>query len=99
VKAIDTTGAGDSFVGALLTAVAKDTSIFEVSLSHTHYKMLSSHYHDIFFVLLDQNEQKLREALTFANGCGAICTTVKGAIPALPTAEEASKFISNSKAS
>ncbi|XP_014513118.1 probable fructokinase-5 [Vigna radiata var. radiata] len=74
VKAIDTTGAGDSFVGALLTSVARDTSIFE-------------------------NEQKLREALTFSNACGAICTTAKGAIPALPTVAEASNFISNSKPS
>ncbi|KAJ1379482.1 Ribokinase-like [Sesbania bispinosa] len=73
VKAIDTTGAGDSFVGALLTAVARDTSIFD-------------------------NEPKLREALTFANACGAMCTIQKGAIPALPTAAEAQKFIASSKA-
>ncbi|KEH42831.1 putative fructokinase [Medicago truncatula] len=73
VKAIDTTGAGDSFVGALLRDVARDTSIFE-------------------------DEPKLRETLTFANACGAMCTTQKGAIPALPTAEEAQKFISSSKA-
>lgn len=33
MKAVDTTGAGDSFVGALLTAVAKDPSIFDVYLS------------------------------------------------------------------
>lgn len=30
VKAVDTTGAGDSFVGSLLTSIAKDSSIFEV---------------------------------------------------------------------
>ncbi|KAI5397749.1 Fructokinase-2, variant 2, partial [Lathyrus oleraceus] len=70
VNAVDTTGAGDAFVGALLTAVARDTSIFD-------------------------NEAKLREALTFSNACGAMCTTQKGAIPALPTAEEAKKFISS----
>ncbi|XP_020208779.1 probable fructokinase-5 [Cajanus cajan] len=73
VKAVDTTGAGDSFVGALLTAVARDSSIFD-------------------------DEPKLREALTFANACGAMCTTQKGAIPALPTAADAEKFVSNSKA-
>ena len=33
MKAVDTTGAGDSFVGALLTAVAKEPSIFDVYLS------------------------------------------------------------------
>ncbi|KAM0946473.1 putative fructokinase [Dioscorea sansibarensis] len=60
VKTIDTTGAGDAFVGSLLVSLAKDRDIY-------------------------QNEEKLREALGFANACGAICTTRKGAIPALPT--------------
>ncbi|CAL0316678.1 unnamed protein product [Lupinus luteus] len=73
VKVVDTTGAGDSFVGAILTAVAKDPSILD-------------------------NEPKFREALTFANACGAICTTKKGAIPALPTVSQAQEFISSSKA-
>ncbi|KAL5995288.1 Fructokinase-2 [Asimina triloba] len=59
VNTVDTTGAGDSFVGALLFSLAKDNSIYK-------------------------DEKKLREALTFANACGAICTTQKGAIPALP---------------
>lgn len=45
-----------------------------------------------------KNEPKLREALALANACGAMCTTQKGAIPALPTAEEAHKFISSTKA-
>ncbi|KAF7813322.1 putative fructokinase-5 [Senna tora] len=73
VKAIDTTGAGDSFVGSLLLSVAKDSSIFD-------------------------DEGKLREALTLANASGAICTTQKGAIPALPTMPEVQAFISKSKA-
>ncbi|WOK96516.1 fructokinase-2 [Canna indica] len=60
VNTVDTTGAGDAFVGALLVSIAKDTSLFE-------------------------DEGKLREALKLANACGAICTTEKGAIPALPT--------------
>ncbi|KAJ4783242.1 pfkB-like carbohydrate kinase family protein [Rhynchospora pubera] len=70
VKTIDTTGAGDAFVGALLVSIAKDTTIFE-------------------------NEERLRKALTFSNACGALCTTQKGAIPALPTPEEAEKLIAN----
>lgn len=44
VNAVDTTGAGDAFVGALLTAVARDTSIFDVCslfLSHTSVEILS----------------------------------------------------------
>ncbi|CAN1340621.1 Probable fructokinase-5 [Linum perenne] len=64
VKAVDTTGAGDAFVGSFLVSVAKDPSIFE-------------------------NEEKLKEALAFSNACGAICTTQKGAIPALPTSNDA----------
>ncbi|KAF2315868.1 hypothetical protein GH714_040598 [Hevea brasiliensis] len=68
VKTLDTTGAGDAFVGALLVSIAKDTSIF-------------------------QNEGKLKEALTFANACGAICTTQKGAIPALPSTNDALALI------
>ncbi|KVH14836.1 Carbohydrate kinase PfkB [Cynara cardunculus var. scolymus] len=54
VKAIDTTGAGDAFVGSLL-------------------------------------------ALAFSNACGAICTTKKGAIPALPTTSDAQALLSSSK--
>lgn len=32
-----------------------------------------------------QDEMKLREALLFANACGALTVTERGAIPALPT--------------
>ncbi|KAG2581141.1 hypothetical protein PVAP13_6KG016500 [Panicum virgatum] len=68
VNTIDTTGAGDAFVGSLLVNVAKDDNIFH-------------------------NEEKLREALKFSNACGAICTTQKGAIPALPTVAAAQELI------
>ncbi|KAL0365782.1 UNVERIFIED_CONTAM: putative fructokinase-5 [Sesamum radiatum] len=73
VKTIDTTGAGDAFVGALLVSIAKNPSIM-------------------------QDEAKLKEALTFANACGAIATTQKGAIPALPTMSDAQALIAQSKA-
>ena len=46
-------------------------------------------YHHCLF----QNEEKLREALKFSNACGAICTTKKGAIPALPTVATAQELI------
>ncbi|CBI36689.3 unnamed protein product, partial [Vitis vinifera] len=59
VKTVDTTGAGDSFVGALLCKIVDDQSVLE-------------------------DEARLREVLKFANACGAITTTKKGAIPALP---------------
>ncbi|THU62894.1 hypothetical protein C4D60_Mb01t09960 [Musa balbisiana] len=72
VKTIDTTGAGDAFVGALLVSIAKDNSLFK-------------------------NEEKLKQTLTFANACGAICTTKKGAIPALPTASMAMELVAKAK--
>ncbi|KAL6293877.1 hypothetical protein ACE6H2_002019 [Prunus campanulata] len=68
VKAVDTTGAGDSFVGALLAKIVDDQSILE-------------------------DEQRLRGVLKFANACGAITTTKKGAIPALPSESEAFTLI------
>lgn len=40
-----------------------------------------------------QDEGKLKEALAFANACGAVCTTQKGAIPALPTPSDAQKLM------
>ncbi|PRQ17406.1 putative fructokinase [Rosa chinensis] len=63
VTAVDTTGAGDSFVGALLAKIVNDQSVLD-------------------------DEQRLREVLKFANACGAITTTKKRAIPALPTESE-----------
>ncbi|CAL9232291.1 unnamed protein product [Arabidopsis halleri] len=68
VKAVDTTGAGDSFVGAFLVSLGKDGSILD-------------------------DEGKLKEALAFANACGAVCTTQKGAIPALPTPSDAQQLM------
>jgi fructokinase len=39
----------------------------------------------------------LREILRFANACGAITTTKKGAIPALPTPADALKLVKEGK--
>lgn len=69
---IDTTGAGDSFVGALLCKIVDDQSVLE-------------------------DEPRLREILRFANACGAITTTKKGAIPALPTPADALKLVKEGK--
>ncbi|MED6144659.1 Fructokinase-2 [Stylosanthes scabra] len=63
VNTVDTTGAGDSFVGSLLSKIVDDQSILE-------------------------DEARLRSVLTYSNACGAITTTKKGAIPALPNDEE-----------
>ncbi|KAE9588129.1 hypothetical protein Lal_00003211 [Lupinus albus] len=71
VKTVDTTGAGDSFVGSLLAKIVDDQSILE-------------------------DEPRLREVLKFANACGAITTTKKGAIPALPKEEDVLNLIKES---
>ncbi|CAJ1933334.1 unnamed protein product [Sphenostylis stenocarpa] len=68
VNTVDTTGAGDSFVGALLCKIVDDQSILE-------------------------DEARLREVVKFANACGAITTTGKGAIPTLPTEADALHLI------
>ncbi|XP_020210276.1 probable fructokinase-7 [Cajanus cajan] len=44
---------------------------------------------------LFQNEERLRKALYFANVCGAITVTERGAIPALPTKEAVLQFSQN----
>ncbi|KAH9727564.1 putative fructokinase-4 [Citrus sinensis] len=71
VKTVDTTGAGDAFVGALLCKIVDDQSVIE-------------------------DEPRLREILKFANACGALSTTKKGAIPALPTESEALALLKRS---
>ncbi|CAI0547057.1 unnamed protein product [Linum tenue] len=68
VKPVDTTGAGDAFVGGLLSSLASDPSILK-------------------------DEKRLKEALYFANACGAVTVTERGAIPALPTKEAVLKLI------
>lgn len=70
VSAIDTTGAGDAFVGGILSQLVSDKSLY-------------------------QDEARLREALCFANACGAITTTERGAIPALPDKDTVLRLISN----
>ncbi|XP_058089968.1 fructokinase-2-like isoform X2 [Magnolia sinica] len=72
VETVDTTGAGDAFVGSLLVSLARNDSLYK-------------------------DEAKLREALKLANACGAISTTQKGAIPALPNTSMAQELIAKSK--
>ncbi|KAI0520410.1 hypothetical protein KFK09_007884 [Dendrobium nobile] len=68
VNAVDTTGAGDSFVSGLLLHLASNLDLYK-------------------------DEKKLKEALVFANACGAITVTERGAIPSLPTKEAVLDFI------
>ena len=65
VKPVDTTGAGDAFVGGLL---------FQLSSSNPWH-------------------QNLEEAILWAHGCGALATTQKGAMTALPTQQALLDFI------
>ncbi|KAL6495439.1 hypothetical protein OROGR_030002 [Orobanche gracilis] len=68
VQQVDTTGAGDAFVGGLLNSLASDPDLYK-------------------------DEKKLRSALFFANGCGAITVTGRGAIPSLPTKQAVVKLL------
>lgn len=70
VRAVDTTGAGDGFVGGLLVQLAQ--------------RAKDRPWED---------EAWLRRALRFANAVGALVTTKRGAIPALPTCEEVLAFL------
>lgn len=47
---------------------------------------------DVNALILMQDEERLQKALHFANVCGAIAVTERGAIPALPTKEAVLKF-------
>lgn len=67
---VDTTGAGDSFVGSVLNSLALDPELYK-------------------------NEERLKEALKFANACGAITVEKKGAIPALPTKEDVQEVLAS----
>tara|TARA_R110001583_G_scaffold1583_3_gene12331 strand:+ start:12135 stop:13061 length:927 start_codon:yes stop_codon:yes gene_type:complete len=62
VQPIDTTGAGDAFVGGLITYLA----------SCNHWTEIAN----------------IRKAIQWANCCGALATTQKGAMTALPTKNE-----------
>ncbi|MEZ8143838.1 aminoimidazole riboside kinase [Enterovibrio sp. FF113] len=74
VKPIDTTGAGDAFVGGLLANLSKER-ISETSL-------LTS-------------PEAAKKAVIWANACGALATTQKGAMTALPDLASLEAFINN----
>lgn len=73
VEPIDTNGAGDAFMGAVLYCLASDVNLI-------------------------QDEKRLREALFFANACGALTVTKNGAIPALPTKDAILKIMADATA-
>lgn len=71
VKAIDTTGAGDAFLGAVLYKLNRRINEFK-----------------------DLNKEDIEEILKFANATGALATTKKGAIPAMPMQSEIESLMS-----
>lgn len=73
VKAQDTTGAGDSFIGALLYQISKE----ELTIDQ----------------LVNLNNEKIKNMLTFCNATAALTVSKKGAIGALPTREDVERMI------
>jgi fructokinase len=75
VTPVDTTGAGDAFVGGLLYQLSEQMEQTE------HFEKILT------------DEDKLTDILKFANVCGALTTTKRGAIPALPNRSEVLSII------
>ncbi len=69
LKPVDTTGAGDAFVGGLLSGLSQHVNWQEISVL----------------------EQIIRQA----NACGALATTAKGAMSALPNKMQLADFLAN----
>ncbi|WP_413702211.1 aminoimidazole riboside kinase [Psychromonas sp. KJ10-10] len=69
IKPVDTTGAGDAFVGGLLAYLAQ-----------------SAKWENIEYIF---------QAVRWANSCGALATSQKGAMTALPNKNELSQYLSN----
>lgn len=67
VKPIDTTGAGDAFVGGLLYTLASTSEW--------------------------NNDHQINAAIQCAHGCGALATTQKGAMTALPNQQDLKAFL------
>lgn len=68
VKPVDTTGAGDAFVGGLLARLSQSQQW--------------------------QQRDNIIDAIKWANGCGALATTKKGAMTALPNKQQLLDYIS-----
>ncbi|OOF60444.1 aminoimidazole riboside kinase [Rodentibacter pneumotropicus] len=70
LKPVDTTGAGDAFVGGLLAGLSQ----------HENWK----------------DNDVLVQTIRQANACGALATTAKGAMSALPNKAQLAEFLTNS---
>lgn len=67
LKPVDTTGAGDAFVGGLLAGLSQQPNWCEIS--------------------------QLQQIIRQANACGALATTAKGAMSALPNQAQLAEFL------
>jgi len=70
VNSIDTTGAGDAFLGGMLFQVLQRDKDLE-----------------------EWTAEEMDESVTFANAVGALVTTRRGAIPAMPTLSEVQELL------
>jgi len=68
IQPIDTTGAGDAFVGGLITYLAQSECW--------------------------NSAAEITQAVTWANACGALATTQKGAMTALPSLKQLQQYLS-----
>lgn len=75
VETIDTTGAGDAFVGGLL---------YQLSLLEIQKENLDDYF---------SQKHTLDSIIKFSTACGAITTTARGAMTALPSAEDIQEFL------
>ncbi|MEL7292458.1 MAG: aminoimidazole riboside kinase [Pseudomonadota bacterium] len=69
IQPVDTTGAGDAFVGGLLAKLSQSNTWADMAV--------------------------IASAVQWANACGALATTQKGAMTALPTGEDLQAYLSN----
>ncbi|ADD03328.1 PfkB domain protein [Thermoanaerobacter italicus Ab9] len=72
VNAIDTTGAGDAFMGGILYQIIEKEKKLD-----------------------DYTVDDVEKIIDFANAAGALATTKRGAIPALPSLEEIHELLKN----
>jgi fructokinase len=78
VTAVDATGCGDAFMGALLVGLSAATG----GEAERRRERLSG-----------LTVPALESAFRYANAAGALTATRKGVIPALPTAAQVSAFL------
>jgi len=82
VRAVDTTGAGDAFLGAFLYSVIR---LADQNASGTAAKLAEK--------ISDMEPAEIRECARFANAAAAYCVTKRGAIPAMPLVSDVESII------